>query len=195
MIEILLEAERALSVGLLDQAERLYRQASDADPRNSIAVVGLARVALERGDEHGALAEAERALEIDAENEAARRMVDRLREVRRHRAASPPERFPDLPERTAEPPATAVEPVTAAGSTATPEPERPVLAPTTIHRPPGVVETAPAPVADPKPVAESPEPVEAALTAVEREPVPEPERAAPRGGGILGWLRRLFRRR
>ena len=85
MIEILLEAERALSFGLLDQAGRLYGQAADADPRNSIAVVGLGRVALERGDEAKALELAERALAIDAENEAARRMVDRLREVRRHR--------------------------------------------------------------------------------------------------------------
>jgi tetratricopeptide (TPR) repeat protein len=86
MIERLLEAERALSVGLLDQAERLYQQAWETDPHNSIAVVGLARVALERGDEPAAQALARRALEIDPDNQAARRMVDRLVEVQTTRA-------------------------------------------------------------------------------------------------------------
>ena len=90
MIELLLEAERALDVGLLDQAERLFRQAADADPRNSIAVVGLARVALERGDDDDALALARRALEIDPENPAARRLVDRLVEVKAYREGAAP---------------------------------------------------------------------------------------------------------
>jgi hypothetical protein len=90
VIELLLQAERALSMGLVDQAERLYRQAADADPRNSIAVVGLARVALERGDDVHAWREAKRALTIDPENAAAQRMVDRFEEVWRHRGQAIP---------------------------------------------------------------------------------------------------------
>jgi len=91
MIEILLQAERALTVGLVDQAERLYTLAADADPRNSIAVVGLARVALERGDEPEAWREATRALTIDPENIAAQRLAGRLEEVYAYRGESLPE--------------------------------------------------------------------------------------------------------
>ena len=90
MIEILLQAERALEMGRVDAAETLYRQVADADPRNSIAVVGLARVTLERGDEAGALQLARRALVIDPENAAASRMVERLEEVIRYRGDEPP---------------------------------------------------------------------------------------------------------
>jgi thioredoxin-like negative regulator of GroEL len=81
VIELLLQAEHALAVGLLDRAEALYQQVMAADPRNSIAVVGLARVALERSDGVGALTFARRALAIDPENNAAQRMVQRLEEV------------------------------------------------------------------------------------------------------------------
>lgn len=91
MIELLLQAERSLAVGLVDQAERLYRQAADADPRNSIAVVGLARVALERGDEPEAWRLAKRALEIDPENVAGQRLAERLEEVWAFRGESLPE--------------------------------------------------------------------------------------------------------
>jgi hypothetical protein len=81
VIELLLEAERALSFGQVDRAATLYRQVAEADPRNSIAVVGLARVALERTDDLGAYLLARRALVIDPENEAARRLAVRLEEV------------------------------------------------------------------------------------------------------------------
>jgi tetratricopeptide (TPR) repeat protein len=90
VIELLLAAEHALSLRLLDQAERTYRQVLAADPRNAIAMVGLSRVALERGDEAGSLRLARQALEIDPENTAARRMIDRLEEVARFRGVVPP---------------------------------------------------------------------------------------------------------
>ena len=89
MIELLLNAENALALGLLDSAEQTYRSVLDADPRNGIAAVGLSRVALERGDDAGALALAQAALEIDPENATARRMIDRLEEVARFRDAAP----------------------------------------------------------------------------------------------------------
>ncbi|HYO43113.1 MAG TPA: tetratricopeptide repeat protein [Candidatus Limnocylindrales bacterium] len=91
MIEILLQAERALTMGMIDQAERLYRQAATADPRNSIAVVGLARVALERGDDPAAWRHAKDALVIDPENVAASRLADRLEEVWAYRGDSLPD--------------------------------------------------------------------------------------------------------
>lgn len=101
MIELLLQAETALSLGLLDRAETLYRQVAAADPRNAIAVVGLARVALERRREIEALELARRALTIDPENSAARRMVQRLEEVLRHLGVEFPS--PAAPERTVTP--------------------------------------------------------------------------------------------
>ena len=62
---------------------------AEADPRNSIAVVGLARVALERGDEADrARARAGGHSTIDPENAAAQRMVERLEEVKAYRVAA-----------------------------------------------------------------------------------------------------------
>ena len=81
MIEILLEAERNLTMGLLDHAEKLYWQAIESDPQNAIAVVGLARVALERGDDRTAYAFAIQALSLDPENATAVRLETRLAEV------------------------------------------------------------------------------------------------------------------
>ena len=91
MIELLLEAERALAFGRVDRAEQLYRQVAAADPGNSIAVVGLARVALEHADDAGAYLLARQALTIDPENEAAQRLVPRLDEVMRTRGEAVPE--------------------------------------------------------------------------------------------------------
>ena len=90
MMEMLVEAERYLSHGLLDHAERLFRQVADADPRSSIAAVGLARVALERGDDATAYAYARRGLAIDAENPAAHHLVLRLEELARGRGETLP---------------------------------------------------------------------------------------------------------
>jgi hypothetical protein len=91
VIELLLQAERALEMGRVDAAETLYRQVAAADPRNAIAVVGLARVTLEQGDELGAYLLARRALSIDKENSAAARMVERLAEVMRYRGDPVPD--------------------------------------------------------------------------------------------------------
>jgi tetratricopeptide (TPR) repeat protein len=81
MIERLLEADRLLALGLTDQAERIYWQAVETDPQNAIAVVGLARVASERGDDRTALEFARRARALDPENPAAVRLTARLEEI------------------------------------------------------------------------------------------------------------------
>ena len=111
MIETLLQAERSLTVGQLDAAERLYWQSIENDPKNSIAVVGLARVALERGDERTAYQFARKALEIDPENAAAQRLVARLDEVIAHRGEQPPsEDPPSMPNPKAARPSAAATP-------------------------------------------------------------------------------------
>jgi tetratricopeptide (TPR) repeat protein len=81
LIEPLLHAERLLLMGLLDQAEAVYRRIVEQDPRNAIAVMGLARVAVERGDMEEAHRQAARALRIDPENAAAAAMEARTAEL------------------------------------------------------------------------------------------------------------------
>ena len=78
MFELLLQADKALADGSLEQAERTYWQLIDLDPKNAIAVAGLARVALERGDEKAARKFAYQALGIDPDSIAARRILDTL---------------------------------------------------------------------------------------------------------------------
>jgi len=119
MIELLLAAEGMLAAGDLDHAERLFSQVAEADPRNAIAVVGLAEVAAARADPVAAAAHARRALEIDPENAAARRMVERLEAgvtaaaeveavpapeaVQEHQTVPEPEAVPAPPEPEAKP--------------------------------------------------------------------------------------------
>ena len=94
MIERLLTADAALERGEPDAAERLYTQVADVDPRNAIAVVGLARVALARGERETARSLAGRALAIDPDEAAARRILDSLTAPA---TAAPPSNLPTPP--------------------------------------------------------------------------------------------------
>ena len=99
MFELLLQADEALANGALDQAEQTYWQLIELDPTNAIAAAGLARVALQRGDKRLARSFADRALGIDPDNVAARKVLDAL-----DRVAAPTEPEPTgLPLVGAEP--------------------------------------------------------------------------------------------
>lgn len=78
MIERLLAADAALDRDDLEVAQRLFGQVADADPRNAIAVVGLARVAARSNAPGVARSLALRALDIDPEEAAARRLLAEL---------------------------------------------------------------------------------------------------------------------
>jgi tetratricopeptide (TPR) repeat protein len=153
MIERLLAAEDALARGDLDVAERLFTQVADADARNAIAVVGLARVAAERGKGDEAIATLRRALEIDPDEAAALRLLRRYEAepmmpaiveapVPAPRTIEPPQVGPPQVEPPQVEPAVvapgAVEPsaVEAGGAV----PKRP--APGAVDRPPGPIATA-----------------------------------------------------
>jgi tetratricopeptide (TPR) repeat protein len=81
VIEQILQADRYLQVDQVDKARDVYERVVELDPGNAIAVVGLARCALAEGDDHRAYELASRALEIDPEDDMARRMEARLSEI------------------------------------------------------------------------------------------------------------------
>ena len=100
-----------MGIGLLDNAERLYRQVVAIDPKNSIAVTGLARVALERGDQRGAYTFARQALALDPDNPMASHLSQRMAEQMRNRGeAVPDEPAPPAAAIAPAPPATAGSP-------------------------------------------------------------------------------------
>lgn len=88
---MLLQADRLLTVDMVDQADAIYRRVAEQDPRNAIAVVGMARCALARGEDQEAYRLAARALAIDPENDMARRMTSRMAEVLTTRGEPLPE--------------------------------------------------------------------------------------------------------
>lgn len=107
MCELLLQADRLLTVDLVDRADALYRQVADRDPRNADAVIGMARCALARGDDHEAYRLAARARAIDPGHDMARRMEARMAEVLRTRSEEPGTGAP-LTARPGAPPGAAV---------------------------------------------------------------------------------------
>jgi tetratricopeptide (TPR) repeat protein len=76
-----IQADRLLTYGLLDQAEKLYEEVLAAEPSNVEVAFGLARVALERGDEQLAHERVRRALTINPRFDDAVRLEQRLSEI------------------------------------------------------------------------------------------------------------------
>lgn len=103
MIERLLAGEAALGRDDLDIADRLFTQVAEADPRNAIAVVGLARIAVRRGDLELARELARRALAIDPDEAAASRLLVELDYKAEERLLEPAPEPPLDPEPEAEP--------------------------------------------------------------------------------------------
>ena len=96
MIERLLTAEAALRNGELEVAGRLFAQVAEADGRNAIAVVGLARIAEREGRMEDAQALVQRALAIDPDEAAALRLIRELAVAEVAAAAIPaPDPVPD----------------------------------------------------------------------------------------------------
>jgi len=185
VIEQILQADRYLQVDQIDRARDIYGRVVDMDPGNAIAVVGLARCALAEGDDQRAYELASEALEIDPENDMARRMEARLSEiltsrgesVERPAAAATPsshEMRAVVTDETAEYPgdspalatAATADPASPPEPTPAPEPETPPE-PTAAPEPETPTEptptpeptSAPAPVVDTRPIHRPPPPI------------------------------------
>jgi len=130
VIEQILQADRYLQVDQVDRARDVYQRVVEMDPGNAIAVVGLARCALAEGDDARAHELASQALEIDPENDMARRMEARLSEilasrgepVARPEAASTPAPREMRTVVTEEPPAPDADTLATAGAAPSPQP-------------------------------------------------------------------------
>jgi hypothetical protein len=114
VIERLLAAEAALERDELDAAERLFGQVAEADPRNAIAAVGGGWVAAGRPAAPAARTWFLRALEIDPEEAAARRLLAALDREMAPVPGSLPAQVPGPPQRPAEAPRLEPEPAPAA---------------------------------------------------------------------------------
>lgn len=84
------EAEIALTSGRLDRAESLFRERLETEPRDVLAITGLAQVEIERGNDRRACEIARWALALDPGDDLAGRLVARLEEVMRYRGETPP---------------------------------------------------------------------------------------------------------
>jgi tetratricopeptide (TPR) repeat protein len=151
VIEHILQADRHLQVDQVEQARAIFQRVVDTDPGNAIAVVGLARCASADGDDQSAYELASRALQIDPENDMARRMEARLSEILAARgepverppvAATPgPPQLRALARDDPAPPPATGSPPPATGSpppaTASPPPATASPPPATASPPPG----------------------------------------------------------
>ena len=76
-----IHADRLLTYGMLDQAETLYLEVLELEPNNVEVAFGLARVALERGDERLAYERVQLAVKINPRFDDAVRLEQRLKEI------------------------------------------------------------------------------------------------------------------
>ena len=90
MIELMLEAERALAVRLLDQADRLYRQVRRGRPAERDRGRGARPRRPRAGRRATTYVEARRALALDPDNPMASHLSMRMAELMRARGETPP---------------------------------------------------------------------------------------------------------